>query len=167
MIDDWPLHPAADIKTTLSVGACWHGQHHHHHHPSTAIHHDYISRGRAWYAPSAAWISCRTEHLTRFPSSPSLSWIFSLPCNDVDENDHHGKLPRWHGNHEHCPGKREHSEVLRCLVQCSESLQVMMLSLIMMIWYNVHDELVLIAMRKTKIFIMMIMLKDYNDTKLT
>ena len=31
VIDDWPLHPAADIKTTLSVGACWHGQHHHHH----------------------------------------------------------------------------------------------------------------------------------------
>ena len=25
VIDDWPLHPAADIKTTLSVGACWHG----------------------------------------------------------------------------------------------------------------------------------------------
>ena len=32
VIDDWPLHPAADIKTTLSVGACWHGQHHHRHH---------------------------------------------------------------------------------------------------------------------------------------
>ena len=31
VIDDWPLHPAADIKTTLSVGACWHGQHHHRH----------------------------------------------------------------------------------------------------------------------------------------
>ena len=26
VIDDWPLHPAADIKTSLSVGACWHGK---------------------------------------------------------------------------------------------------------------------------------------------
>ena len=26
VIDDWPLHPAADLKTTLAVGACWHGE---------------------------------------------------------------------------------------------------------------------------------------------
>jgi hypothetical protein len=26
VIDDWPLHPAADINTSLSVGACWHGK---------------------------------------------------------------------------------------------------------------------------------------------
>ena len=26
VIDDWPLHPAADLRTTLTVGACWHGE---------------------------------------------------------------------------------------------------------------------------------------------
>ena len=25
IIDDWPLHPSADVKTSLTVGACWHG----------------------------------------------------------------------------------------------------------------------------------------------
>lgn len=25
VIDDWPLHPTADINTTLTVGACWQG----------------------------------------------------------------------------------------------------------------------------------------------
>ena len=25
IIDDWPLHPASDLKTTLTAGACWQG----------------------------------------------------------------------------------------------------------------------------------------------
>jgi len=66
VIDDWPLHPAADIKTTLSVGACWHG----------------------------------AEHGMRHQLHGYLAGLSILP------------------------GKREHSEVLRCLVQCSESLQL-------------------------------------------
>lgn len=64
VIDDWPLHPAADIKTTLSVGACWH--------------------------------DLKMRHgLTGYLAGLSV-----------------------------LPGRREHSEVLRCLVQCSESLQL-------------------------------------------
>ena len=26
IIDDWPLHPADDITTRVSIGACWQGQ---------------------------------------------------------------------------------------------------------------------------------------------
>ena len=26
IIDDWPLHPATDIKTKLTIGACWQGR---------------------------------------------------------------------------------------------------------------------------------------------
>jgi len=66
VIDDWPLHPAADIKTTLTVGACWHGA------------------------------DLKMRHgLTGYLAGLSV-----------------------------LPGRREHSEVLRCLVQCSESLQL-------------------------------------------
>ena len=25
VIDDWPLHPASDIKTKVTIGACWQG----------------------------------------------------------------------------------------------------------------------------------------------
>lgn len=25
IIDDWPLHPASDIKTKVTIGACWQG----------------------------------------------------------------------------------------------------------------------------------------------
>jgi hypothetical protein len=25
IIDDWPLHPAADITTKITIGACWQG----------------------------------------------------------------------------------------------------------------------------------------------
>ena len=66
IIDDWPLHPAADIKTTLTVGGCWHGHEMRMMHELTA---------------SLAGLSLLT-------------------------------------------GKREHSQVLKCIVQCSESLQL-------------------------------------------
>ena len=26
IIDDWPLHPAGDIKTKVTIGACWQGE---------------------------------------------------------------------------------------------------------------------------------------------
>ena len=26
IIDDWPIHPATDIKTKLTIGACWQGR---------------------------------------------------------------------------------------------------------------------------------------------
>ena len=26
IIDDWPLHPAADITTKITIGACWQGK---------------------------------------------------------------------------------------------------------------------------------------------
>ena len=26
IIDDWPLHPAGDIKTKITIGACWQGK---------------------------------------------------------------------------------------------------------------------------------------------
>ena len=26
IIDDWPLHPAGDINTKVTIGACWQGQ---------------------------------------------------------------------------------------------------------------------------------------------
>jgi len=66
VIDDWPLHPAADIKTTLTIGSCWHGS------------------------------DLKMKHNLK----GSLAGLSVLP------------------------GKREHSEVLKCLVQCSESLQL-------------------------------------------
>ena len=66
IIDDWPLHPAADIKTTLTVGGCWHGH----------------------------------EMKMSHQLSGSLAGLSLLK------------------------GKREHSQVLKCLVQCSESLQL-------------------------------------------
>jgi hypothetical protein len=66
VIDDWPLHPAADLKTTLAVGACWHGS------------------------------DLKMKHSLR-------GYLAGLSV---------------------LPGKREHSEVLKCLVQCSESLQL-------------------------------------------
>ena len=25
IIDDWPLHPAGDINTKITIGACWQG----------------------------------------------------------------------------------------------------------------------------------------------
>ena len=25
IIDDWPLHPAGDINTKVTIGACWQG----------------------------------------------------------------------------------------------------------------------------------------------
>ena len=25
IIDDWPLHPAGDISTKVTIGACWQG----------------------------------------------------------------------------------------------------------------------------------------------
>ena len=66
IIDDWPLHPAADLKTTLTVGACWHGS------------------------------DMKMKHvLTGYLAGLSV-----------------------------LTGRREHSEVLKCLVQCSESLQL-------------------------------------------
>ena len=66
VIDDWPLHPAADLKTTFSVGGCWHGS------------------------------DMKMKHvLTGYLAGLSV-----------------------------LPGKREHAEVLKCLVQCSESLQL-------------------------------------------
>lgn len=66
IIDDWPLHPAANLKTTLTVGACWHG----------------------------------SDMRMRHGLQGYLAGLSVLP------------------------GKREHSEVLKCLVQCSESLQL-------------------------------------------
>jgi len=66
VIDDWPLHPAADIQKTLTVGACWHGS------------------------------DMKMKHSLR-------GYLAGLSV---------------------LPGKREHSEVLKCLVQCSESLQL-------------------------------------------
>jgi len=66
VIDDWPLHPAADLRTTLTVGACWHGS------------------------------DLKMKHSLR-------GYLAGLSV---------------------LPGKREHSEVLKCLVQCSESLQL-------------------------------------------
>ena len=66
IIDDWPLHPAADIQTTLSVGACWHG----------------------------------SDRKMRHRLTGYLAGLAVLA------------------------GRREHSEVLRCLVQCTESLQL-------------------------------------------
>ena len=65
IIDDWPLHPAADLKTTMTVGGCWHGS------------------------------DKKMRHLLR-------GYLAGLSV---------------------LPGKTEHSEVLKCLVQCSESLQ--------------------------------------------
>ena len=26
IIDDWPLHPAGDINTKVTIGACWQGK---------------------------------------------------------------------------------------------------------------------------------------------
>ena len=66
IIDDWPLHPAADLKTTLTVGACWHG------------------------------------------SDQKMRHIFNGYLAGLSVLN----------------GKREHVEVLKCLVQCSESLQL-------------------------------------------
>ena len=66
IIDDWPLHPAADLKTSLTVGACWHGS------------------------------EMKMKHVLR-------GYLAGLSV---------------------LVGKREHSEVLKCLVQCSESLQL-------------------------------------------
>jgi len=66
VIDDWSLHPAADLKTTFAVGGCWHG-----------------NEGKM------------KHHLKGY-----LAGLAVLP------------------------GKREHAEVLKCLVQCSESLQL-------------------------------------------
>ena len=66
IIDDWPLHPSADVKTTLTVGACWHGH----------------------------------EMTMRHGLNGFLAGLSVLS------------------------GKREHVEVLKCLVQCSESLQL-------------------------------------------
>ena len=66
IIDDWPLHPAADLKTTLTVGACWHG------------------------------------------SDMKMRHIFTGYLAGLSVLN----------------GKREHVEVLKCLVQCSESLQL-------------------------------------------
>lgn len=66
IIDDWPLHPAADLKTTLTVGACWHG------------------------------------------SDMKMKHIFNGYLAGLSV----------------LSGKREHVEVLKCLVQCSESLQL-------------------------------------------
>ena len=66
IIDDWPLHPAADLRTTLTVGACWHG-----------------SDGEM-------------RHRLR-------GYLAGLAV---------------------LAGRREHGEVLKCLVQCSESLQL-------------------------------------------
>ena len=66
IIDDWPLHPAADLKTSLTVGACWHGS------------------------------DMKMKHVLR-------GYLAGLSV---------------------LVGKREHSEVLKCLVQCSESLQL-------------------------------------------
>ena len=66
IIDDWPLHPASDLKTTFTVGGCWHGS------------------------------DLKMRHLMK----GDLAGLAVLP------------------------GKKEHSEVLKCLVQCSESLQL-------------------------------------------
>ena len=66
IIDDWPLHPSADVKTSLTVGACWHGH------------------------------EMAMKHVLR-------GYLAGLSV---------------------LVGKREHSEVLKCLVQCSESLQL-------------------------------------------
>jgi len=66
IIDDWPLHPAADLKTSLTVGGCWHGS------------------------------DMKMRHVLK----GQLAGLSVLA------------------------GRREHSEVLRCLVQCSESLQL-------------------------------------------
>ena len=66
IIDDWPLHPSANVDTTLTVGGCWHGHEMRMMHELTA---------------SLAGLSLLT-------------------------------------------GKREHSQVLKCIVQCSESLQL-------------------------------------------
>ena len=66
VIDDWSLHPAADLTTTFAVGGCWHG-----------------SEGKM------------RHHLKGY-----LAGLAVLP------------------------GRREHAEVLKCLVQCSESLQL-------------------------------------------
>ena len=66
IIDDWPLHPAADLKTSLAVGGCWQGE------------------------------ERKMKHQLRgFMAGLSV-----------------------------LVGRREHSEVLKCLVQCSESLQL-------------------------------------------
>ena len=66
IIDDWPLHPSADVKTTLTVGGCWHGS------------------------------DMKMRHVLR-------GYLAGLSV---------------------LVGRREHSEVLKCLVQCSESLQL-------------------------------------------
>ena len=66
IIDDWPLHPAADLKTSLAVGGCWQGS------------------------------DRKMKHQLR-------GYMAGLSV---------------------LVGRREHSEVLKCLVQCSESLQL-------------------------------------------
>jgi len=66
VIDDWPLHPAADLKTTLTVGGCWHGS----------------------------------------------------------DNKMQQQLNGYMAGLAVLPGRKEHAEVLKCLVQCSESLQL-------------------------------------------
>lgn len=66
IIDDWPLHPAGDIQTKVTVGACWQGS-------ETRYRHEF------------------TGYLA------GLSYL---------------------------PEANEHAEVLRCLHQCAESLQV-------------------------------------------
>ena len=63
---DWPLHPAAEVETSLTVGACWHGN----------------------------------DQTMRHSLQGYLAGLSVLV------------------------GRREHSEVLKCLVQCSESLQL-------------------------------------------
>ena len=66
IIEDWSLHPAAEVKTSLTVGACWHGH----------------------------------DQTLRHALEGYLAGLSVLV------------------------GRREHSEVLKCLVQCSESLQL-------------------------------------------
>lgn len=66
IIDDWPLHPSSDLKTTMSVGACWQGAEE------------------------------KFKHALK-------GYLAGLSVTQ---------------------GRQEHSEVLRCLVQCSESLQL-------------------------------------------
>ena len=86
IIDDWPLHPAADLKTSLTVGGCWHGS-------DMKMRH--VLKGQL---AGLSVLAGRREHseVRSHIISEIISEILTFP---------------W-------------LQVLRCLVQCSESLQL-------------------------------------------
>ena len=86
IIDDWPLHPAADLKTSLTVGGCWHGS-------DMKMRH--VLKGQL---AGLSVLAGRREH------SEVRSHIISEIISEI-------LTFQW-------------LQVLRCLVQCSESLQL-------------------------------------------